>query len=307
MSFPADIKACMKDCILAIIWPKKEIISFFRGVGCTSADLKQADDLQDIQNTRASIIDKVFGALDKREDNGLGQYRSMLKQLTEWNHFPDYYFNKLKKLDRGHADRLLQHLRQLQEIRDSKIREEDKKRRQQQERVAQATETISETREKFLDLYKGSISSQQRGYALEKVLINLARLSGLEVTAGFRTGSEQIDGAIKFEGEHYLVEAKWHDARASNEALYQMAGKILGKMYGRGIFISINGFSRQAVDSLRIGKMINMILIDGEDIVHIIEGRMTFSEMLDVKIRAAQTKGEVYVDAITLKNKNLAT
>jgi hypothetical protein len=60
---------------------------------------------------------------------------------------------------------------------------------------------------------------------------------------------EQIDGAVKFEGEHYLLEAKWHDKSAANEPVYQFAGKVEGKMYGRGIFVSVHGFSNEVVGS----------------------------------------------------------
>ena len=30
--FPADIKGCMKDCILALMWPRKDIFAFFIGL-----------------------------------------------------------------------------------------------------------------------------------------------------------------------------------------------------------------------------------------------------------------------------------
>lgn len=39
MSFPADIKGCMKDCILSLFWPRKDIVGFFEKHGCTKAEL----------------------------------------------------------------------------------------------------------------------------------------------------------------------------------------------------------------------------------------------------------------------------
>jgi hypothetical protein len=110
---------------------------------------------------------------------------------------------------------------------------------------------------------------------------------------------EQIDGALKLDGEHYLLEAKWQDAAASNEPLYQFAGKILGKMYGRGFFISINGFSDYVVRSLVHGKAINCILIDGADLIPILDGHIGFAEMLDKKVHAAQTRGLIYVHVLS--------
>ena len=74
-------------------------------------------------------------------------------------------------------------------------------------------------------------------------------------------------------------------------------------MHGRGVFISINGFSPGSVQALTTGKAIQTILVDGGDLVPITEGMYTLKEMLDNKIKAAQTMGRIYVDAISLSEK----
>lgn len=81
------------------------------------------------------------------------------------------------------------------------------------------------------------------------------------------------------------------------------SAKVEGKMYGRGIFISVNGFSPDSVQALTIGKALRTILIDGGDLVLITEGIYTLKEMLDNKIKAAQTMGRIYVDATNLNGK----
>ncbi len=79
--------------------------------------------------------------------------------------------------------------------------------------------------------------------------------------------------------------------------------KLKGKMYGRGIFVSVNGYSKNIIESLVIGKAIKTVFVDGEDLMMVLEGMQTFSEMLDKKIQVAQTKGGIYINAITGKNK----
>jgi hypothetical protein len=74
-------------------------------------------------------------------------------------------------------------------------------------------------------------------------------------------------------------------------------------MYGRGLFISVNGYSRDAVKALIAGKSIKTILIDGGDLSVVFSGNISFFEMLDSKIRAAQTKGLIYVDPLSLRSK----
>jgi hypothetical protein len=249
------------------------------------------------------MVDAVFARLAARPDGGLGQFRAMLKSLLEWSHFDSYYFESLQKLDRAMADRNLTHLRQLQEIRDAKIQKEREHRASAAASLQRTDSTLPQLLSEFLELHSGRISPQQRGYALQDILLGLARLAQLEVTEPFTVVGEQIDGALKFEGEHYLLEAKWQDKAASNEPVYQFAGKIDGKMYGRGMFVSVNGYSEAVVVSLVKGKAINTILADGEDLVLVLEEHISFRQMIDTKVKAAQTRGEIYVHPVTSRPK----
>jgi len=64
--------------------------------------------------------------LYSRDDGGLGQFRSILLSLIEWSNFDPYYFENLNKLDKNDAIRRINHLKQLQEIRDAKLKEQQK-------------------------------------------------------------------------------------------------------------------------------------------------------------------------------------
>ena len=102
-TFPKDIMDCMKGCILSIFWPKKDIVDFMKKVGCTSRELMPESEYKELH--RAEIVDKIFTNLEKRSDSGIGQFRCMLKELTEWNYFDPYYFQKLNKLSESEAKR----------------------------------------------------------------------------------------------------------------------------------------------------------------------------------------------------------
>ena len=302
-SFPADIKNCMRECLLSVLWPRKDIFEFLRNGGCTNTDLKEAQHFKESNTSRSQIIDVTFSALAARPDGGLGQFRAMLKALTEWSHFDAYYFDNLKKLDRTAAEQKLSHLRQLVEIRDAKLRDERKRREAAEQRSKQSTITSAQLRDRFLNLYLGKIKPQSRGYELETLLNDMGKKEGLEVTSSFRCTGEQIDGGLKYEGENYLIEAKWHDRSASTEPLYAFAGKIHGKMYGRGLFVSVNGFSPDPVRALVTGKAIQTILVDGEDLTLIVEDQISLTKTLDAKIRAAQLTGEIYIHPLSKKSK----
>ena len=299
MDFPADIKGCMKDCILLLFWPRKDIVGFFEKHGCTKAEISPLRVAGENALKRHEVVDALFNVLAARPDNGLGPFRAMLQSLLAWSQFDPYYFDKLRKLDRAVATRNLDHLRQLQEIRDAKIKA-DRERRAAQEAVRQQpTASLEQLRSEYLDLLANKTSRQQRGYALERILAELSRLSQLETTEAFRVNGEQVDGAVKFDGEHYLIEAKWQEKSASNEPVYQFAGKVAGKLYGRGLFISVNGFSPEVIRSLVIGKEIQTLFVDGEDLILVLEGHLTVRDMIDRKVKAAQTKGLIYVHPIS--------
>lgn len=301
--FPKDITDAMRSCILAIFWPKEQIIDFFRSNSCTERDLSCVKNHVVEKINRAQIVDLVFQSLRSRDDGGLGQFRAILFSLKNWSEFDPYFFKTLKKLDEAEAIRTIDHLKQVQEIRDANTKEI---RRQQEAAKAERSQKVSlESLEKtFIQLYTDkTISSQQRGYRLESLLQSLAEYEKLKVSEPFKIIGEQIDGSIKFDGENYLVEAKWHDSLTASNSLYHFAHKIEGKMYGRGFFISINGFSKESVAALTIGKSIKTILIDGGDLSFVFGGNVSFEDMLDTKVRAAQTQGYIYYDVLSLKSK----
>ncbi len=305
MSFPADIKNCMKDCILSILWAKDDVFNFFENNNCTRSDLKVLSNYKDKEKglSRSAMIDQLFKKLSQRPDNGLGQFRSMLQSLLDWSHFDTYYFDKIKKLDRNTAEGNLAHLRQLQEIRDAKIQKSRRLKEQKDKSIQKPKYDIEQLLKIFHDLYQNKISRQKRGYELEKILMELAKSSKLEISNPFKVCGEQIDGTIKYDGEHYLIEAKWQDKTMSNEAVYQFAIKVEGKMYGRGFFVSIQGFSDNVVRSIVHGKSLKTIFVDGEDVALVLEEHLSFKQMLDNKVKAAQTRGEIYINPITGKSK----
>ena len=289
----------MKDCILAIFWPRKDICGFFRDHDCTRKELQEIEDFKERELSRATMVDLVFDRLDSRPDSGLGPFRAMLRSLVSWDRFDPYYFERLKKLDRTVAEKCISHLRQLQELRDAQIKADRIRREREQIKRQRPERNLRELLEEFLRLHAGKLKPQERGYALERVLVELAKVESLEVTEPFTTHGEQIDGAVKYDGEHYLVEAKWQDISAANEPVYQFVGKIEGKMYGRGIFVSVHGFSSNVIESIVQGKVIKTIFVDGEDLLLVLEGHLAFRAMIETKVKAAQTRGLVYVHPIS--------
>ena len=187
--FPKDITDSMRMCILSIFWKKDDIIGFFKNNSCTSSDLASVENTSEL--SRDKIVDIVFRNLNNRNDGGLGQFRSMLLAIINWNTFDPYYFQKLEKLNEDEAKRNINHLKQLQEIRDAKLEEKNKRRKANEENIKKSVDPKI-IKNIFLNLFhsKGengkSLSNQERGYLFEDFLKKLFIYEQVESTSPFR-------------------------------------------------------------------------------------------------------------------------
>lgn len=301
MAVQKNFRDLLKDTILALYYRKVDVVDFLKSCSCPASLFKDFDDLSQV--TKANIIDQVFSSLNAQADGGEAIFASIAHQLASFVHFDGYWF-KRGELDAKAARERVDYLNLVLE---KKRREnaEMAAQREQESKKARSQATLEELREEFVSLFfkTNRVTPQERGYRLEKLLIKLGEHFNLEMTEPFKIVGEQIDGALKYEGEHYLLEAKWHDKPSACEALYKFAHKIQGKMYGRGIFLSISGYSDEVVKALVVGKAIRTILMDAEDLLKVLEGYWTLPFVLDRKIKAAQLRGQIYVSPEDLSEK----
>lgn len=136
---------------------------------------------------------------------------------------------------------------------------------------------------------------RKRGFTFEKVLDKLLSLDDLDPRSSYKTEGEQIDGSFFLNGSVFLLEAKWHKNELPASSIYQFKGKVDGKLIGTiGVFISMTGYSKDAVDALTLGKSLNVILFGKEDIDAAILKNVGFKNILKVKLRKAAEEGLVY-------------
>lgn len=131
-----------------------------------------------------------------------------------------------------------------------------------------------------------------RGRLFERILSAAFDEAGLRPRLSYRPKGEEIDGSIWFEGRTILVEAKWTRDPHPASSLYQFRGKVDGKLVGTlGLFISMSGFSTDAVDALVAGKDLNIVLADGDDVRAISEGKVDFREAFKSSCERPATPG----------------
>jgi hypothetical protein len=91
-------------------------------------------------------------------------------------------------------------------------------------------------------------------------------------------GAEQIDGAFRLEGWHYLVECRWRRKLADIRELDGLLGQVgrSGKQT-MGLFLSINGWSENVLKLLKQNPEKSLFLMDGYDL------RTSLARQLDLR------------------------
>ena len=154
----------------------------------------------------------------------------------------------------------------------------------------------------FDDLTASS-DTQGRGYLLQDLLNEALSLHGIHVVESFtrNDGAEQIDGAFKLEGWHYLVECRWRGKLANIRELDGLRGQLerSGKQ-AMGLFLSINGWSENVIPLLKQNPQKSIILMEGSDLRSALTGAISLPELILAKAAKLTVKGEPFYRAADL-------
>lgn len=145
----------------------------------------------------------------------------------------------------------------------------------------------------FMDLLTTDETPQARGKEFEGLLNALFGLWDLDPRAAYDLEHEQIDGAFTLRTDDYLLEARWWAERLQPKELNDFKVKIDGKARNTlGLCVAVNGFTEGAVTKHSQGQS-PLILMDGTDLLPILEGRIGLTEVLERKRRHASETGNV--------------
>ncbi len=163
-----------------------------------------------------------------------------------------------------------------------------------------ARRILDEIRSDFLALY-ALAGRQEAGLRFEGLLTRLFTLFDLQPKGPFRVEGEQIDGSIDLDREVYLVEAKWTTEKVNEAALLVLRGKIEGKsQFTRGIFLSVNGYTPEAVQAITKGKSPTFVMMDGSHLYRVLEGHIRLDVLLRRLVRHLAETGSPYLPASRL-------
>jgi restriction endonuclease Mrr len=247
--------------------------------------------------SKYKIARHVLSELDCIGERGFEIQRAIVTTLCRLRKLPDENVT-----NRDSARAALSSLRELaiaQKLYVEERRNESDDRvseaRRKQAAITARAAKVEELRRAFASMVTASTDPQDRGYGLEDLLAELFELHDITYRRPYRTGTEQIDGHFPYKGFDYLVEARWRKDSPSESDLGAFKTKIDKKLTStRGLFLSVPGFRQEVVLEFTRGVSSNIVLVDGADLSTILEGRISLTDALQVKIAKAAQEGLIY-------------
>ena len=250
------------------------------------------------------IAGELVDGLRSRE----GEYQGLvIDALIELSRY-DERFQNLARLDDG-ADKVdlaqaaLTEVKEIVEAYSELALDRERLREEYEQRsvVADARRAhenaLRQLHEQFLTMHSAS-NPQQRGRDFERFLNHLFELWDLTPRAAYDLDHEQIDGAFTFRTDDYLLEARWWNKTLEPKELNDFKVKVEGKARNTlGLCVAVTGFTAGAVTQHSTAQS-PLILMDGTDLMPILEGRIGLDEVLERKRRHAAETGNVLFRAM---------
>lgn len=168
--------------------------------------------------------------------------------------------------------------------------------REENRSVQTFTRTLETLKAEFLAMSADDSNPQQRGLDFEPFLYKLFALFDLEPRLKYSLEYEQIDGAMSFDTDDYIIEAKWWKPPIQPAHLDALAMKVGRKAKNTlGLFISISGFTSGAFNAYQ--ERTPLITMDGDDLYCVLDQRVRLDDLLKRKKRHASETGSCHFPA----------
>ncbi len=300
--YPPELTQLLIDTIPLLSRSKTDVLLFFRGAGVGTSHLS---DLQyRVDNDRENInkyeiARVVIQRINEAGEISLRERREILKRVVE---FEDY--STCWEKDQLKAKGLVAEIRRVINVKDSFTRMHQEAERSQAEKASEyrrrmeqdkaKQERIAKVRTDLFALFAAA-DPKERGKKAEAVLNGLFAAYDISIREAFTLSSpdangiyEQVDGAIAFDGEVYLVEMKWTSDPIGKDSISTHLVRVYHRGYSRGIHISAGGYTEPALYTVReaLQKTV-FILIGLDEITFLLEQGKNLNDVLRQKVQAA--------------------
>lgn len=294
--FPDNIMTALKDAVINVFWKKTDVRSLLARCD-VPANLVAA---QDWNTYKINIVGPVIDALNADQD-GLGPLRQIVQETLQYKDGKHLMWLPDAEKRCREADRSLEHLRLLVKDHDA-VQRARKEERDERFRTQQAAKGGADFRKKLHAIkdrfvaYHTNPNRQERGYALEEILYDVFLLFDLQPRGPFRRIGEQIDGAFVLDREHFLLECKWQQKPVDLNDLRDLDGAVGSSLDNTlGLFVALNGFSKDALAGYIQGNRPRIVCVDGQDLMAVLDETIELPDLIQRKKDLAVEKRSIFV------------
>ena len=300
--YPPELLRLLIEAIPKLCKSKKDLMSFFQGVGVSRAALKPHEQLLQTNKdafNKYHVTREILTTLNEAGESSLRERREVLKRVTLFDDFTVCWESD-QAAARGHVAQI----RELVNVKDSftriNLEREEERRarlepaRRQAEADRKKKEKLEEIRHQLFALF-GESNPQKRGKAVEAVLNRYFKASEISVSEAVSIKGaagdgvvEQIDGVVQLRGQLFLVEMKWEQETLGREKVGSHLVRVFNRNLAGGIIISYSDYSSAAIQDCRDAlTQKTVVLCRLEELVHALEKKADLKDILERKIDAA--------------------
>lgn len=300
MNFSKKISAtailALKEALVAIYWRKKDLRQF---IELTIENSLIVSTIDWSENTKYESVSQLIDRMTKRQDIYQTDLFLLVQEVGNINDFShlEYWDDSKTKIKKA-KESVIKLRKQAKGYFDTieELKKAEQRRQSNQEKLKSSIsyqQKLDELKMSFFEIVSNT-NAQKKGFQFEKFLNELFIFFDLDPKSAFKVIGEQIDGAFTFDNNDYLLEAKWQEKEINASDLYIFGGKISGKLKNTlGLFVSLGPYSKECtITGSPITK--SMILMDGMDLMQVLEGRIRLNELILIKRKHASQTGEIY-------------
>jgi Holliday junction resolvase-like predicted endonuclease len=146
------------------------------------------------------------------------------------------------------------------------------------------------------------ISPQERGRQFNRWIADLLRAHGIDAQENHRSLGE-IDVVFSIGDTRYILEAKWQQTKADTGQLAKLQKRLRQRLSGTyGVFVSMAGYTPDALTDLVQGDRLELILLDREHIEAVLTGEISPQVLLSKLRDAASFAGQPYTPMAAVRD-----
>jgi Holliday junction resolvase-like predicted endonuclease len=138
------------------------------------------------------------------------------------------------------------------------------------------------------------LTPQDRGRQFNGWIANLLRARGISAQENHRSAGE-LDVVFSIGDTRYILEAKWLKSKADTGQLAKLQKRVRQRLSGTyGVFVSMEGYTQEALRDLVQGERLELILLDKEHVEAVLFGEISPQALLAKLRDEASFAGRAY-------------